>query len=170
MSRFQVDPVARARGPKRGGCLVSGLITLGIALFVASMMTVIIAVAIWPGEAKLTAPLLCPDDQPDAFVVADTTQVQPGESTTNFTMYCMGERGDVTDRGFALPFAVLTAFHLGLLVLLVGVLSVRGVLRQRRRTAEAEAHMARPSPAAAVGQMAAPSDETDYEPPGPIIS
>ena len=34
-----------------------------------------------------------------AFVVADTTQVQPGETTTNFTLYCMCERGDVTDVG-----------------------------------------------------------------------
>ena len=172
MSRFQVDPLARARGPKRGGCLVSGLISLVIGLFVASMMTLIIAVAIWPGEAKLTAPLLCPDGQPDAFVVADTTQVQPGETNTSFTLYCMGERGDVTDRGFALPFALLTAFHLVLLVLLIGVFSVRGALRQRRRTAAVAASMASGAPAAAAvsGPAVSSSDETDFEPPGPIIS
>lgn len=182
MSRVTVNPVARARGPKKGGCVVSGLLSLGMLLFAASMVTVIVAVAIWPGEAKLTAPLLCPDDQPDAFVVADTTQVQPGETSTSFTLYCMGERGDTTDLGFAIPFALLTALHLVLIVLLLVVLGLIGGLRRRARGG-AEPSPGPPEPQAAPGGPPPPgtawadaadqtssSSETDFEPPGPIIS
>ena len=183
MSRVTINPVARAKGPKKGGCLASGLISLVVLLFAASMVTVIVAVGIWPGEAKLTAPLLCPDDQPDAFVVADTYQVQPGETSTNFTLYCMGERGDVTDVGFAVPFALLTAFHLVLIVLLLVLLGVIGGLRRRARGEPAPGPDDQRAPQAAPdgppppgvpwtdaeGQTSS-SSETDFEPPGPIIS
>lgn len=175
MSRVTINPVTRAQGPKKGGCLASGLISLAILLFAASMATVIVAIAIWPGEAKLTAPLLCPDDQPDAFVVADTYQVQPGETSTNFTLYCMGERGDVTDVGFGIPFALLTAFHL---VLIVALLVVLGAVRRLRRRGRGEPGPADPQaafggpppPGAPWTDLASSSSETDIEPPGPIIS
>ena len=72
------------------GCLVG----LGILAFTAIMTTVIVTVGIWPGEAKLVAPILCPDDRPDPFVVADSHQVSPVETSSTCTLYSMGPRGD----------------------------------------------------------------------------
>jgi hypothetical protein len=125
------SPIVTPRRRRRQVGCVGLLIAFGILVFVASMMTVLIAVAIWPGEAKLTAPLFCPDDQPDAFVVVDSYSVQPGETSYNFTLYCMGPRGEVTDVGFFLPCLVLTIGHALLVLLVVGGL----VLWLRRRNA-----------------------------------
>jgi hypothetical protein len=123
------SPVTAAPSVRRA-CL--GLsVALGILLFVSSMTTVLVTVAIWPGEAKLTAPLFCPDDKPDAYVVVDSYSVQPGETSYNFTLNCMGPRGEVEDMGFFWPCAVLTAGHAALIVLVVGLL----VLRRRSRRA-----------------------------------
>ena len=119
--------------PSAGGCLVG----LGVLAFAAVMTTVILAVGIWPGEAKLTAPLLCPDDQPDAFVVSDTYSVQPGETTTNFTLYCMGERGQHTEVGFFVPFLLLTVLHGAIILALVVLFAGRGAMRRRGRSSEA---------------------------------
>ncbi len=82
------------------------------ALFLAMMLTVLISVAIWPGEMKLLAPLFCTDAQPDAFVVTDSYQVTPGETSYNFSMYCMGPRGDVTNVGVWKPYGTLFGIHL----------------------------------------------------------
>jgi hypothetical protein len=100
-------------------------------LFFGSMATILIAVAIWPGEVKLVAPLFCTDAQPDAFVVSDTYSTQPGETTTNFTLYCMGPGGDATDHGYFLPFLATMALNTVLIVLLVVVASIIGRLRRR---------------------------------------
>ncbi|MDY7101765.1 MAG: hypothetical protein S0880_11310 [Actinomycetota bacterium] len=115
------------------GC-VGGAALAGIVAFCAVMLTVIVTIGIWPGELKLTAPLLCSDTQPDAFVVADTYSIRPGETTTNFTMYCMGPRGDTTDVGFLRPAALLTAVHAVPVVLFLGALAARAARRTTRRT------------------------------------
>lgn len=101
--------------------------------FVAVMTTIVITIAIWPGEAKLTAGLLCPDAMPDAFVVSDTYNPAPGETVTNFTMYCMGPRGDVEDVGFGRPFWLLVLAHGLILLGLGGMGRVVSAVRGRRR-------------------------------------
>lgn len=100
-------------------------------VFAGSMLTILIAVAIWPGEVKLVAPLFCSDTQPDPFVVSDTYSTQPGETTTNFTLYCMGPGGDATDHGYFLPFLATMTLNILVLVLLIGVTAVIGRLRTR---------------------------------------
>lgn len=108
------------------------LSTLLGLLFAAVMITIIVAIAIWPGEAKLTAPLLCPDDRTEAVVVRDESNPRPGETVINFTLYCVGERGEATDVGFIKPFGLLVLFHLLLLLPLVLVRS-RGRSGRRDR-------------------------------------
>lgn len=117
------------RPTMKAGCL-GGLLVLGVLAFVSVMITTIVAVAIWPGEAKLTAPLFCPDDKPDAFVVEDSYSVRPGETSYEFTLYCMGPRGEATDAGFFRPLAVLTLGHA---VLVVGLVAASVLLVRRRR-------------------------------------
>lgn len=117
------------RPSPKGACL-SLLMLVGGLAFVATMITVVVAVGIWPGEAKLTAPLFCPDDRPDAFVVSDSYSVHPGETSYEFTLYCMGSRGEVTDVGFFRPLAVLTLGHALLIVAVIAALIL--VLRARR--------------------------------------
>jgi hypothetical protein len=167
----------------KGGCIGAALISLCVLLFVASMLTILLTVAIWPGEAKLTAPFLCPEGQDDAFVVTDTYQTEPGETSTNFTLYCVGPRGDFTDAGFFPSFAMLTGFHLALILLL---LVLWGVVRRIRRGAGDGGQPGMPPPVEPVVTSAAPQgpppgaptpsgtvadgSETDFEPPGPVIS
>lgn len=103
-------------------------------LFLGLVGSCLIAIAIWPGEMKLVAPLFCSDAQPDAFVVTDTYSVQPGETTTNFTLYCMGPRGDATDKGFLLPFLVVSALNGTVLMTALLVLSKLGEMRRGPRT------------------------------------
>jgi hypothetical protein len=178
MTKVRLRPGSRGDKASAGGCVVSAVIGLAVLLFAASMVTIIVAIAIWPGEAKLTAPFLCPDDQPDPFVVADTYQVQPGESSTNFTLYCMGPRGDFTDKGFFPSFAILTAFH-GVLIVIVFVLfSVRAGFRKRHAGSAGSDEVGQtqgPAPDRVEATDPSPvpdssESETDFEPPGPIIS
>jgi hypothetical protein len=79
--------VTPARRPVARRSCLGGLTLLGILGFVAFMTTVLLTVTIWPGEAKLTAPLFCGDDTPEAFVVVDRYSVQPGETSYNFSLY-----------------------------------------------------------------------------------
>lgn len=129
-SRTKSRSRAKSRSP-RGACLgITALVA--VLVFTAFMVTIIVTVGIWPGEAKLTAPLFCPDDKPDAFVVVDSYSVQPGETSYNFSLYCMGSRGQVDEIGFFQPAAVLTVGHAALIVVLVGLPILLG--RRRRRT------------------------------------
>ena len=164
--------------PSAGGCLIG----FAVLAFAAVMTTVILAVGIWPGEAKLTAPLLCPDDQPDAFVVSDTYSVQPGETTTNFTLYCMGERGQHTEVGFFLPFLLLTLLHGAIIIGLVMLFAGRSAFRRRRQGPEPALEPPPPAPVALqvpdvlqVPQPAPPpppppTGDSDLPPSGPLIS
>ncbi|MET9487020.1 hypothetical protein [Nocardia sp. NPDC006630] len=77
----------------------------------AGVFSCVVPVAIWPGEAKLTAPLFCSAPFTEPMVVSDTTHDSEGTST-NYTLYCVGERGALTDEGFALPMLVLLAAHI----------------------------------------------------------
>lgn len=96
------------------------LALVGLLLFVSVMATVAVAGAIWPGEARLTAPLFCEKDKPDAFVVVDRSNPTPGETTYNFSLYCMGSRGQTQEIGWLRPSVVLIAGHAMLILALVG--------------------------------------------------
>ena len=110
-------------------------LALAVLVFASGMATILTTMAIWPGEAKLTAPLFCEDGKPDAFVVVDRSNPAPGETTYNFSLYCMGARGETQEIGWFRPSAVLTLGHAVLYVALVGgvVLLVRSRARRRPR-------------------------------------
>jgi hypothetical protein len=108
-----------------------------VALVVIPLLVLawLVPFAVWQGEATLTAPLFCPDDKPDAFVVLDKQRITPGETAYDFSLYCMGRRGEVHEVGFFRPVAVLMVAHTVLVVALAGVLVV--ARRPRRAAADA---------------------------------
>ena len=95
----------------------------------ATLFSIVVPVAIWPGEAKLTAPLFCSPPTTEPMVVSDTFHDSEGTST-NYTLYCVGDRGALTDEGFALPMLVLLAAHLLILTALI----VLATLTRRARS------------------------------------
>ncbi len=74
-----------------------------------------------PGVLKVTAPLLCPDHQPDARVVEySTSSGRNGGTATSATLVCLGPRGDLTEVGSWKPLGILVgAFWLALQLLVV---------------------------------------------------
>ncbi|WP_280380350.1 hypothetical protein [Nocardia wallacei] len=90
--------------------LLSGLVP-GVFGF-----SILLSVA-WPGEIALTAPLFCADSYREPIVVSDTFHDSEGTST-NFTLHCVGDRGELTDEGFMLPWLTLVAAHTALALLL----------------------------------------------------
>ncbi len=126
-----VSSVRALRAARRRSGVAGVIVSLLALLFVGSMLTILLAVAIWPGEVKLVAPLFCSDAQPDAFVVTDTYSTEPGETTTNFTLYCMGPGGDATDHGYFVPFLATMALNTAVLVVVIFV--VAAIRRLRRR-------------------------------------
>lgn len=127
-----VSSVRTLRTARRPSGVAGVIVSLLALLFVGSMLTILLAVAIWPGEVKLVAPLFCSDAQPDAFVVTDTYSTEPGETSTDFTLYCMGPGGDATDHGYFLPFLATMAMNIAVLVVVIGI--VAAIRRLRRRT------------------------------------
>lgn len=119
--------------PRRGaGGVLAGLIGLVILVVVGGLIvSTIVTIAIWPGQVKVVAPFFCTEAQPDAFVVADSYSPRPGETVTNFSLYCMGPRGDATDHGFMKPF-LLTALVNGIVLTLLLTLAGLAVRRRRR--------------------------------------
>ncbi|QGG96487.1 hypothetical protein [Actinomarinicola tropica] len=119
--------------PRRPRPGIWALVLLGVLLFCSLMLTIVVSMAIWPGEAKLTAPLFCDDARPDAYVVRDTYNVRPGETSMNFTLYCVGKRGDFDEVGWLRPTLALWAGHTVLLVLVAVVPLLIGRMRRGRR-------------------------------------
>jgi hypothetical protein len=93
---------------RRPGCAFGIGIALVIYVSLVAAGTGLLT-AVWPGSFELTAPLLCPDDSPDSLVVRDTYSVRPGETSTTFTLYCLSERGEVTDVGAMRPVLIVAA-------------------------------------------------------------
>lgn len=110
---------------------LGGLIVMALVLvFVSVIVTIVIAFGIWPGELTLTAPIVCPEDRPDAFVVSDTVSPAPGESSTTYTVICLGPDGEQTNAGLLRPFVLVALAHGALLVGLgVVVVVLQRVLR-----------------------------------------
>ncbi|MFG1793512.1 hypothetical protein [Nocardia sp. NPDC049149] len=114
----QVSDAAPRRSPRI-------LATLAVILFSTAMLGCILPIAIWPGEAKLTAPLFCSEPYTEPIVVSDTYHDSEGQST-NYSMYCVGERGQYREVGFLRPWLALWALHTALVVgLVVGVRVLR---------------------------------------------
>jgi hypothetical protein len=128
---------ARVVTPTSGKGCVFVVVTLGALLVAAIIVTSIVTMAIWPGEAKLTAPLFCPDDKPDTYVVVDTYSYRPGETSYNYSLYCVGPRGEVQDVGWLKPAGVLTAAH-SAIILVVAVVLIGRAGRGRRRVADGQ--------------------------------
>lgn len=89
---------------------VVGLVVALIAVAGLVAFLVLMGSLIYPGAMEWTAGSVCPADQQDTLVVRDTYQTEPGETSTNFTLYCIGARGQFTDAGFAEPLAILIAW------------------------------------------------------------
>src|SRR3569623_2043949 len=91
-------------------------LTTGIGA--GSIIGFVLPLALWPGEARLTAPLFCAPPYHDPVIVSDTFHDSEGTSV-NFTLYCVGDRGAFTDEGFLWPFLVLFAAHILIVTVLV---------------------------------------------------
>ena len=105
--------------------LVTLLAAAGLVAFIVLMGSLV-----YPGAMKWTAGSVCPDDKPDTVVVRDTYQTQPGETSTNFTMYCIGPRGETEDVGFGEPVGVLILWAVGATSVVIVGLFVVGALRR----------------------------------------
>ena len=95
-----------------------------LALFIAVMLMVA-----YPNALKLAAPSLCPDDKPDAFVVRYDVQTSDGTGT-NFTLFCMSERGEIEEVGTWQPLLVLFVIVAGILYVLIFLLWLVGRIRK----------------------------------------
>jgi len=102
-------------------------IILGVSAFIVLMGSLI-----FPGAMNWTGSFVCPDDQTTTIVVRDTYQTEPGETSTNFTLYCVGERGQFTDAGFFQPLLWLWIFFAGAMVALITILRIWSRLRGGR--------------------------------------
>jgi hypothetical protein len=98
-----------------------------VALFIAVMLMVA-----YPNALRLGAPMLCPDDKPDAFVVRYTVQTSDGTGT-NFTLFCLSERGEPEEVGTWEPLFLLTGFVAAVVYGFAVVLWLLAVLRRRGR-------------------------------------
>ncbi|MGF0316287.1 hypothetical protein [Nocardia fluminea] len=103
----------------------------------AAFLTIFIAVAVWPGEAKLTAPLFCSPPATEPVVVSDTFHDSEGTST-NYTLYCVSDRGVLTDEGYVLPVLVLFVVHLLILTALFLLAALIGRLGQRTERSDGQ--------------------------------
>ena len=95
-----------------------------LALFIAVMLMVA-----YPNALKLAAPSLCPDDKPDAFVVRYDVQTSDGTGT-NFTLFCMSERGEIEEVGTWQPLLILFVIVAGILYVLIFLLWLVGRIRK----------------------------------------
>ncbi|MFI6169741.1 hypothetical protein ACIBCN_23380 [Nocardia sp. NPDC051052] len=94
------------------------LATLTAILAGTAILGCVLPIAIWPGEAKLTAPLFCDAPYIEPIVVSDTFHDSEGQST-NYSMYCVGDRGQYTEVGFLRPWLALWALHSAAVIVLV---------------------------------------------------
>ncbi|MFF3225917.1 hypothetical protein ACFYV7_24180 [Nocardia suismassiliense] len=94
------------------------LATLAAILCFTGILGCLLPIAIWPGEAKLTAPLFCDAPYTEPIVVSDTFHDSEGRST-NYSLYCVGERGEYTEVGFLRPWLALWALHTVIVIILV---------------------------------------------------
>jgi len=111
----------------------------GWRLLIGQAVIVLLAVSLpwivlspFPGALKATAPLLCPDDQPDARIVEYHTDTGDGTGTS-WTLVCLGPAGDLSEVGTWRPVAVFLGAWLLALEALVLPAQLLGLVRRRRR-------------------------------------
>nr|WP_246044859.1 hypothetical protein [Rhodococcus oryzae] len=104
-----------------------------VIVFGAGFLTLISSV-IWPGQALYLAPLFCEQPTGEAVVVSDTYASGDGTST-DFTLYCVGDRGQTIDAGWLRPFLLLWGCYAAALATVVVVVAVFS-----RKTATPEQH------------------------------
>lgn len=95
-----------------------------LALFIAVMLMVA-----YPNALKVSAPFLCPDDKPDAFVVRYDVETSDGTGT-NFTLFCMSDRGEIEEVGTWAPLLYLFGFVAAILFALLLLRVVLGIIRR----------------------------------------
>lgn len=110
--------------------VIRTVIVAGIALFIGFIGECIM-MAVWPGEAKLLAPVFCNDCQTEAIVVSDTYSDNGGTST-NFTMYCVGDQGDYTNVGWMRPMLLLALIHTAIVLVIYHLFRAPGRWRRWR--------------------------------------
>ncbi len=102
---------------------------IAVLILVVSMPWLVVAAV--PGALRPTGIVLCPDDKPDAHVVQYTTETSDGTGT-NWTLFCMDDRGAVEEVGSWAPLGVYLLGWLVLLELIVLPLAVVSWLQARR--------------------------------------
>ncbi|MDV7351921.1 hypothetical protein R4282_02670 [Rhodococcus oxybenzonivorans] len=112
-----VDPQPRKRFAAKP------LLLWGIGITVSVGFLTLISSLIWPGQAVYLAPVFCEQPGHDAVVVSDTYSTGDGRST-NFTLYCVGERGQTTDKGWLQPFLLMWAAYLVVVTVVVSVVLI----------------------------------------------
>ncbi|HWL45873.1 MAG TPA: hypothetical protein VNQ73_23235 [Ilumatobacter sp.] len=118
-----------------GGRVALALLLLGAALFAAVMLTLIVNMAIWPGETKLFRAVLCDAARPEMFVVRDSRATDDGGTAFAFTAYCVGPRGDSTAVGMGATFLWATLLHFAIVLATAGGFVARARLMRRRSVA-----------------------------------
>ena len=101
--------------------LLLGPLLLGLFLGVMTMVA-------YPNSLKVGA-FLCPDDKPDAFVVRYSVSTSDGGTGTNWTLYCMSERGETEEIGTWLPLLAICAIPVTALYVLVLLGLARRLIR-----------------------------------------
>lgn len=102
-------------------------------ILVATLSLPWVVLAPVPGLLKVTAPVLCPDAQPDAHVVEYDGEGAGGTgSSTNVTLICMGPDGDITEVGSWRPLGLYLALWWVVLQVLALPFLVAGARRRRR--------------------------------------
>jgi hypothetical protein len=114
-----------------GTVFISTVVVVVVAIFVALISSVI-----WPGQVAHLAPLFCADPAPTGMVISDTFATDDGTST-NFTLYCVGARGQSVDAGWLQPFLVLWGVYSLLLGAIVTMSVLYAVLLRRRNRSTA---------------------------------
>jgi hypothetical protein len=97
-----------------------GPLLLGLFLGVMTMVA-------YPNSLRLGG-FLCPDDKPDVFVVRYSVSTSDGTGT-NWTLYCMSERGETEEIGTWLPLLAVCAVPTAALYALVLLGLVRRLVR-----------------------------------------
>ena len=108
----------RARRPVVARALIWGM----VIVFGAGFLTLTSSV-IWPGQALYLAPVFCEQPTAEAVIVSDTYASGDGTST-DFTLYCIGDRGQTIDEGWLRPFLMLWGCYAVAIVVLVVVVAI----------------------------------------------
>ncbi|MDV8003948.1 hypothetical protein [Rhodococcus sp. IEGM 1318] len=112
-----------------------------VMIVVVGIFAALLSSVIWPGQVAQLAPIFCDDPTSSAMVVSDTFTDGDGTST-NFTLYCVGSRGQTVDAGWLLPFVVLWGVYSLVLAIVVGVIGMAEVGRRKRRDSLGVSHAA----------------------------